>query len=148
MSLYRGPLLLAFDPGLNAVDEGQIPAVDLRAFDEFAPLSLPTPARNASNLLQPWVFVQVPTVDGRPLALVDFASAGAAGTHYRSWLTGEPCPASPVFTRIPPDGARLRPGDVRLKWKGPRGGLKPSYRVELAANEALGNRSFGPPIAR
>jgi uncharacterized protein len=137
VSLYRGPLLLAFDQARNAFDEGHIPAVDLRALTNSRSVSLPTARTEREQLLQPWVLVEVPSVDGRPLTLVDFASAGAAGTHYRSWLTGEPSPATPVFTQIPPDGARLRPGDVRLRWKGPRRALNPSYRVELAANEAF-----------
>ena len=137
VSLYRGPLLLAFDQSRNDFDEGEIPAVDLRALTNSRTLSLPSTSTEREQLLQPWVLVKVPTVDGRPLTLVDFASAGAAGTHYRSWLTGEPCPVAPVFTQIPPDGAHLRRGEVRLRWKGPRGDPKPAYRVELAANEAF-----------
>ena len=137
VSLYRGPLLLAYDQSRNAFDESEIPAVDLRALTNSRPVSLPAASTERDQLLQPWVLVRVPTVDGRPLTLVDFASAGAAGTQYRSWLTGEPCPATPVFTRIPPDGARLPLGDVRFRWKGPRGDPKPSYRVEIAANETF-----------
>ena len=137
VSLYRGPLLLAFDQAWNTFDESEIPAVDLRALANSRTLPLPTTSTEREQLLQPWVLIRVPTIDSRPLTLVDFASAGAAGTHYRSWLTGEPCPPPPVFTRIPPDGARLQPGEVRLRWKAPHGDGKPSYRVELAANEAF-----------
>jgi hypothetical protein len=137
VSLYRGPLLLAYDQSWNAFDEGTIPAVDLRALTNSRMMSLPTASTKRQQLLQPWIMVQVPTVDGRPLNLVDFASAGAAGTHYRSWLTGEPWPATPVFTRIPPDGARVPLGDVRFKWKGPRGDQKAAYRLEVATNETF-----------
>ena len=137
VSLYRGPLLLAFDQSRNAFDEGEIPAIDLTALTNSRVLSLPTASTEREQLLRPWVLVKVPTVDGRPLTLVDFASAGAASTHYRSWLSGEPAPAAPVFTRIPPDGATVPPGEVRFKWKGARGDQQVSYRVEMATNETF-----------
>ena len=137
VSLYRGPLLLAFDQARNGFDENEIPAIDLRGLANAHTVPLLTPSTEREKLLQPWIQVQVPTVDGRALTLVDFAGAGAAGTRYRSWLAGEPEPAVPVFTIVPPDGAHLGPGEVRLKWKGPRGVAGPSYRVELAANEAF-----------
>ncbi len=123
VSLYRGPLLLAFDQSWNGFDESAIPVVDLKALTNSRLVSLPAADTELKRLVQPWVLVKVPTVDGRPLNLVDFASAGAAGTHYRSWLTGEPLPTTPVFARIPPDGARAPPADVHFKWKVP--GWKP-----------------------
>jgi len=137
VSLYRGPLLLAFDQSWNDFDEGAIPVVDLKALTNSRLVSLPAVDTELKQLMQPWVLVKIPTVDGRPLNLVDFASAGAAGTHYRSWLAGEPLRATPVFTRIPPDGARVPPGEVQFKWKGPRREQKGVYRLEVAASETF-----------
>ncbi len=137
VSLYRGPLLLAFDPSHNAFDEGEIPVIDLRVLRNSRVASLPPAGTEREQLLRPWLLVKVPTVDGRPLALVDFASAGNAGTHYRSWLSGEPAPAAPAFTRLPPDGARVPPGNVRFKWQGARGVSNASYRMEVSTNEAF-----------
>ncbi len=54
------------------------------------------PTINADNLeeelvswsgwLRPWVLLKLRTKDDRELLLCDFASAGASGTPYRSWL--------------------------------------------------------------
>jgi hypothetical protein len=137
VSLYRGPLLLAFDQSHNPFDEGSIPVIDLRALTNARTLSLPNPSTERERLLQPWLLVKVPTADGRPLTLVDFASAGVAGTRYRSWLAAEPFPPAPAFTRIPPDGAQVPPGKVLFKWKGARGAQQVSYRLELGTNEAF-----------
>jgi hypothetical protein len=88
--------------------------------------------------------VDVPTADGRPLRLLDFASAGAAGTRYRSWLPAQNPPPAPAFTELPADGARMPLGEVRFQWRGqPRTGvapdsnLKSSYRIEFAASESF-----------
>ena len=37
VSLYRGPLLLAFDQSRNAFDEGNIPVIDLKVVDKLPP---------------------------------------------------------------------------------------------------------------
>lgn len=78
VSVYRGPLLLAYDQHDNAFDEQSIPAVDL---SQLKAATLVT--TNAAHA--PWLLVDVPTPAG-PLRLRDFASAGASGTRYRSWL--------------------------------------------------------------
>jgi hypothetical protein len=148
VSLYRGPLLLTYDQARNAVDEDGIPPVNLarlaetRVVEITARRGLTSAATGAVS--EPWLAVDVPTGDGRPLRLVDFASAGASGTRYRSWLPAQnPAPA-PAFTQLPADGVRLPLGEVRFQWRGPRrAGLAPasnsvtSYRVEFAANESF-----------
>jgi uncharacterized protein len=80
ISLFRGPLLLAYDRRYNAMDPDDLPA-PMVAQGDALPLTdwdSPTPA--------PWMLVQAPTADGRVLRLCDFASAGAAGTPYCTWL--------------------------------------------------------------
>ncbi|MGQ9591728.1 MAG: beta-L-arabinofuranosidase domain-containing protein, partial [Planctomycetota bacterium] len=74
VSLYRGPLLLAYDQGLNRFDPDEIPPVDAAA---VAGLSLPE-ARPPERGVRPFLAVEVPTVAGAKLRLSDFASAGAA----------------------------------------------------------------------
>jgi DUF1680 family protein len=122
VSLYRGPVLLAYDQSVNPFDDSQIPGLRLgRLASESVVLTNPLPAALvalASPGLSPWLRVQVPTEDpARPLVLVDFASAGATGTRYRTWLpTAKPSypvegtPPPPAFTQYPRDGARIRPG--------------------------------------
>ncbi len=78
-SVFRGPLLLAFDQHYNVLDCGQIPAVDPER------LSL-RPVASAAERFAPIVLCELPAADGTLLRLCDFASAGAYGTEYRTWL--------------------------------------------------------------
>ena len=78
-SLYRGPLLLAYDRRFNALDPDDLPALDLAHLQaEVVPWR--------GGFPEPWLLLRAPTSDGRELVLCDFASAGAAGTPYRTWL--------------------------------------------------------------
>ena len=90
ISIFRGPLLLAFDQKQNDFDEAAIPPVEVARLGA-ARLVQPV----AAGLLAPWVVIELP--GARPLRLCDFASAGAAGTRYRSWLpvAAPPVPAGP-----------------------------------------------------
>jgi DUF1680 family protein len=78
-SLYRGPLLLACDRRFNQMDPDAFPALDL---DRLAPAIIawdgPWP--------DPWLLLEAQAADGRRLRLCDFASAGAPGTPYMTWL--------------------------------------------------------------
>jgi DUF1680 family protein len=94
VSLYRGPILLTYDPRFNPGREGDDPP--------------PIPARGIGlNLVEPenardaWILAETTAVGGDTIRLCDFAGAGADGTSYRSWLRvegGEPRP----FTRARP----------------------------------------------
>lgn len=77
-SIYRGPVLLTYDRRLNPFDPDRVPTLD---------------ARNLSSRLvandDRWptiVAVDLTDQRRRKVRLCDFASAGAAGTPYRSWL--------------------------------------------------------------
>ncbi len=86
-SLYRGPLLLAYDQRFNAVDPDDLPALSLA--------NLRYAEEKPTGLFAPQVLLRFSTADGRALRLCDFASAGAMGTVYRSWL--------PVREKVVPD---------------------------------------------
>jgi len=77
VSVYRGPLLLAYDQRDNEFDEIGLPRLEV---GRLAEAGLVEAAPSGA-----WVVVEVPT-GSRPLRLRDFASAGASGTRYRSWL--------------------------------------------------------------
>jgi len=79
VSLYRGPLLLAYDRRFNAMDPDDLPALDLAH-----PEATPVPWRGGWP--EPWLLVRLSAQDGRGITLCDFATAGAAGTPYRTWL--------------------------------------------------------------
>ena len=107
VSLYRGPLLLACDQRDNAFDENGIPSIDLARLKEarFVPSQ-----EGAGVLHAPWLLLELPTAKG-PLRLRDFASAGANGTRYRSWLrvAGHEAPVGPDGLVV---SARLK-GDAK-----------------------------------
>ena len=86
ISIYRGPLLLAYDQSDNAFDEASIPPVELKQLAEAK--LIPAPMQ-AGNLKAPWLLLEVPGKNA-PLRLRDFAGAGARGTRYRSWLAVAP----------------------------------------------------------
>jgi hypothetical protein len=86
-SLFRGPLLLCYDQKFNAVELNAIPELDFNALD-LKPVS--TDAR-----LQPIVLFSAKAVDGQEIMLCDYATAGAHGTAYRSWLPVRNAPPSP-----------------------------------------------------
>jgi hypothetical protein len=77
-SVYRGPLLLAFDPRYNGGTPETFPVLDAAA------LTL-RPVQDRT-WLKPWLLLETKAADGRKLRLCDFASAGAAGNAYRTWL--------------------------------------------------------------
>ena len=139
VSLYRGPLLLAWDQAQTPYDEGKIPAVDLARLTEArivnaAPETQPARPRT-------WLQVELPAENGSVLRLVDFASAGTAGTHYRSWLpAAKPLPP-PAFTQYPRDAERVRPGPVQFQWRGSRQVADLKYRLEIA-----GDSGFAKPL--
>lgn len=77
-SAYRGPLLLTWD----------------RRFNDTAPDAVPTLAAGAFPGRQsvwkgsnpPVLLLELPAAGGKVVRLCDFASAGQAGSPYRSWL--------------------------------------------------------------
>ncbi len=133
VSLYRGPLLLAWDQAVNEIDADRIPPINL---DLLAEARTTTPLRNPNQLgSSPWVQVDLATPSSVPLHLVDFASAGGNGTPYRSWLPVLNPPPPPAFTRYPRDGERVRPGLVQFQWRATRPFTNQAYRLEISTDE-------------
>src|SRR5262249_43943387 len=96
-SLFRGPLLLAYDPRFDSLDPRQLPTFDptrLQMID--APWRLPP---------RPLLLHGLSAADGRQVVLCDFASAGAAGAPYVSWLPVQGATPQP-FTRTNPSRTR------------------------------------------
>ena len=115
-SLYRGPLLLAYDErfkldGPLTLDVAKLGQARLVAPDEQT--------AKAAGPHQPWLLLDLPTADGRIVRLCDFASAGATGGPYRSWLPAAGLrPPTPVPWQ-PADGARVAPGAIRFTFRKP-----------------------------
>ncbi|WP_435020452.1 beta-L-arabinofuranosidase domain-containing protein [Tundrisphaera sp. TA3] len=90
-SIYRGPLLLASDPRFDPAD---LPNLSAASLSTLAPVAWDGPAPRPILLLEG-------RSDGRPFRLCDFASAGADGSAYRSWLPVEGIKPTP-FDRSAP----------------------------------------------
>lgn len=128
VSLFRGPLLLAFDQRDNPYDVADLTPLDgqrLEATDA---------ASNVSDFYGYLAVFALQSADGRRVVLRDFASAGAIGTEYASWLPVSNVPPPNVVLDIPPDGATLPAGPGKFSW---HGGDRPegwSYTLEVAAS--------------
>ena len=80
VSIYHGPILLAYDPRFDTRDPNQLPCLNVKDAD-------PKPVECHPNTgPKPLLLVRVTAEDGTKVTLCDFASAGAAGNNYRSWL--------------------------------------------------------------
>lgn len=82
VSIYHGPLLLAYDQQYNQIDPNDIPVLTARNLRNMEMITVDIEK-------QPWVLLRVPCEGATDLVLCDFASAGASGTQYRSWLAAD-----------------------------------------------------------
>lgn len=78
VSVYRGPLLLAYDARYNTLDPDDLPALDYHTAT-IEPATWHEP-------IEPWFLATVRDAAGNTYTVCDFSSAGQSGNHYRSWL--------------------------------------------------------------
>jgi len=78
-SIYKGPILLTYDRYFNSIDPDNLPELDAR--------NLSTEMVSWNGWIKPWMLFKCQAKNGSDLFLCDFASAGATGTPYRSWLS-------------------------------------------------------------
>ena len=132
VSIYRGPLLMAADQQQNAFDD--VPPIDPSA---LAGMHVQPGATNDTiwKPLNPMLLAEVRAADGRLLTLCDFASAGATGTRYRSWVPATNAPPSPVVTRLPRDSATIPAGTVLFRWTRP--GPADSMHLEISKDPSF-----------
>jgi hypothetical protein len=93
-SVYRGPVLLAYDSHHQAADRAALPVLDGTALK----LRRVTDRR----WLEPGLLFETRAVDGSKVRLCDFASAGTAGTAYETWLPVKGVPTPAPFSRKNP----------------------------------------------
>ncbi len=145
VSLYRGPILLAWDQRLGHYDEGDLPLVDMTVLKEHPLKAIDfTRAGQSSGLNSATLGPQVLLETSSSVRLCDFASAGVTGSRYRSWLAATNLPPAPTLTQWPRDGASIPRGEVRFRvkraasrdWLGRSLQISPSEAfTELLANE-------------
>ena len=125
VSLYRGPLLLAFDQHHNSYDCDEIPALDFNNLD-YTQLS------QGGDRFRPLFRLRFEGVDGRRIVLCDFATAGAYGTQYLSWLPVTNAPPPPFHLLAPEDHAKIPAGPHRFDWTGPRKRDDGGYAIAIS----------------
>ncbi|MBI5211662.1 MAG: glycoside hydrolase family 127 protein [Elusimicrobia bacterium] len=121
-SVFRGPLLLAYDQRFNSLAPEELPALDMKALEERPAKTNLTPA--------PWLLVSVKGVDGREVVLCDFASAGTAGNVYNTWLPAVRTSPPEFWLQAPYPGDRIKRGKAPFRWS-PAEGAK---RYEIAVS--------------
>jgi len=92
-SIYRGPLLLAYDRRFNEMDPDKIPALTATGFEAEEVSSSPW--------IPPMLLLSFRAAGGQSLRLCDFASAGVGGSPYRSWLEVEGVTATDYSRKNP-----------------------------------------------
>jgi DUF1680 family protein len=97
-SIYRGPILLAYDRRYNSMDPDDIPSLNASA--------LSGKSVEYKGRLAPILLMEFTSKSGIPLRLCDFGSAGQTGTPYKSWLTVENTPAGSFSKTNPLRSAR------------------------------------------
>jgi hypothetical protein len=79
VSLYRGPLLLAYDRRFNTSAIKEITLSDVEALEAD-----PVPWMDSDPA--PWLLLELQDGNGDEFTLCDFATAGMAGTPYVTWF--------------------------------------------------------------
>jgi hypothetical protein len=130
LSLFRGPILLAYDQRWNRFDEDGLPAIDASSLAAAQPKPVPL----ERGPLAPLVLLDLEAAGGLAIRLCDFASAGAAGTRYRSWLPSQNAPPPTVLLDRPRHGERLPPGKLLFAWGGKRRAAEGEERTLVIAN--------------
>jgi len=129
VSLYYGPLLLAYDQHFNPFDADEVPTIDHK--------NLTYTKRTSQGRFEPLVLFRFKGVDGREVDLCDFATAGAYGTEYRSWLPVVNAPPPPFYLRRPAEAARIPAGLNKFEWTGARRAKDRTYTLAIAADKSM-----------
>ena len=127
-SIYWGPLLLAFDQRFNGLDPSRMPSLDASNL-QLRPMSW-------ERRWKPIVLFECEAEDGTFVRLCDFATAGAHGTWYESWLPAKEPPPGVFFLQSPRRGERIGGGAFRFQWRGPARGerLRCTHAFWIARN--------------
>ncbi len=110
MSVFRGPLLLAYDLLLNdgAAAPSPLTPKDLKTARFSRPSR--TSTGTAFGRFPPWIVVDIPKPKRETIRLCDFASAGSRGSSYLSWLPAEQIVPPPPLPMSPPPNSKVPAG--------------------------------------
>jgi uncharacterized protein len=116
VSLYRGPILLCSDERFQA---GKPSRVDVTKLPHARVVPTDAATTKAAGPYSPWLMVDLPAADGKSARLIDFASAGATGKSYQSWLPATAIRPPKSVAWLPADGAKVGPGAIGFAWRAP-----------------------------
>ncbi len=118
VSVYRGPLLFAYDARFNDLNPDELPKID--------PSDITLTDLPHEGALAPWVLATL-TSNGASFTVCDLASAGQTGNHYRSWLPADKLPPSPFHLE--------KGAGATLKWSARAGAER--WKVSIATDRAF-----------
>ena len=133
-SLFCGPLLMVYDQKFNDFDPGQIPTLDLKT------LNLKDVTPTPPSRFKPIRLLQAQSPDGRTIHLCDFATAGACGTYYQSWLPMQNVPPAAFTLTAPLYKCNVPKQPVELVWTS--AGKDATYEVTIATDYDMQNVAF------
>jgi len=93
VSVYRGPILLTYDQAYNDAIVEELDKIDPKSF-ALSPVS-------AEGFFKPWLLLEGKTVDGNPIRLCDYASAGWGGYPFTTWIPSVDVEAVPFSQTNP-----------------------------------------------
>jgi DUF1680 family protein len=123
MSVFRGPLVYAYDGRYNTLNPGELPAIrpsDIKLEDAVY-----------RGEMAPWSLLRLDAGPGRGFFVVDLSSAGQTGNHYRTWLLAADMPPSPFSIDRPVDGVCAQ----KLSWQAAAGA--DSYTIDVAQSVTM-----------
>lgn len=123
-SIYRGPILLAYDQYDNAIDPDQMKPMDAAGLGYKG-------LKTKSSIC----LFQFKDAEGQEIVLRDFASAGSMGTAYRSWIPMTNTAPASILLEYPAHGAVLAQGRTSFRWG--NAGAECTYRFEAADNAQM-----------
>ena len=133
-----GPILLAYDAGSNPFEISALKPINVHG-----PAPQCTPIYNAGGSLnQPMALWHLKTDANQEIALCDFASAGAQGTEYASWLPASHMAPPGATLQLPRSNAAGRPSPVLMHWIG-GGTADETYEVAISPS-----RDMSSPVLR
>ena len=135
-SVYVGPLLLAFDQRDNSMD-----CEDL---DELDFTNMALERTEIESEVPPMVAYRAKTADGQEIILRDFATAGAHGTEYRSWLPVRNAPPPTFVLESPTRDAHVPVQGAVFQWQGSHRPEGWSYMVELSEQQDFATLTQSP----
>jgi hypothetical protein len=132
-AIHVGPLLLSFDAEYNAIETADLKPIDMSALRlEAAPVTM----KRDGFHFPPMGLWRTATDGGDAVYLCDFASAGAMGTDYVSWLPASHVPPAATMLKTPVADATGQPGELLFRWT-PTGASGDTYDLLVAKDAAF-----------